>query len=91
MSILMADWGTPFIQVFLDTTGSASGATGMTLLMLVIATFACVGVLATNSRQLFAFSRDNGVPFSDTSSKVSSLQTFARLDNLTNISGLSHS
>ena len=54
----------PFIQVFYNTTGSVGGATGMTCLMLVIAIFACVAVMATNSRQLFAFARDKGVPFS---------------------------
>lgn len=36
----------------------------MTVLMLVIAIFACVAVMAAGSRQLFAFARDQGVPFS---------------------------
>ena len=71
MSVLTTPLGTPFIQVFVNTTGSVGGATALTVLMLVIAIFACVAVMATNSRQLFAFARDNGVPFSKTFSKVS--------------------
>jgi hypothetical protein len=71
MSVLLTPTGTPFIQVFLNTTGSVGGATGLTVLMLVIGTFACVAVMATNSRQLFAFARDNGVPFSHIFSKAS--------------------
>jgi choline transport protein len=73
MSVLTTPLGTPFIQVFVNTTGSVGGATALTVLMLVIAIFACVAVMATNSRQLFAFARDNGVPFSKTFSKVSRL------------------
>ncbi|KAF1837627.1 amino acid transporter [Decorospora gaudefroyi] len=71
MSVLMTPLGSQQIQVFLNTTGSKSGATGMTFIMLVIGVFACVAVMATNSRQLFAFARDNGVPFSKTFRKVS--------------------
>jgi choline transport protein len=73
MSVLTTPFGTPFIQVFVNTTGSVGGATALTVLMLVIAIFACVAVMATNSRQLFAFARDNGVPFSNTFSKVGRL------------------
>jgi hypothetical protein len=75
LSVLLTPTGTPFIQVFLNTTGSVGGATGLTVLMVVIGTFACVAVMATNSRQLFAFARDNGVPFSRIFSKVSSLKS----------------
>jgi hypothetical protein len=71
--ILTTPLGTPFIQVFLNTTGSVRGATGLTVLMLIIAIFACVAVMATNSRQLFAFARENGVPFSKIFSKASLL------------------
>jgi choline transport protein len=73
MSVLTTPLGTPFIQVFVNTTGSVGGATALTVLMLVIAIFACVAVMATNSRQLFAFARDNGVPFSKIFSKVGRL------------------
>lgn len=52
------------MQVFLNTTGSAAGASVLTSLMLIIGIFSCVAVVGTNSRQLFAFARDNSVPFS---------------------------
>ncbi|KAF2277833.1 amino acid transporter [Westerdykella ornata] len=71
MAVLTTPLGTPFIQVFLDTTKSVAGATVLTVMMLVIAIFACVAVMAANSRQLFAFARDKGVPFSSVFSKVS--------------------
>ncbi|KAF2241287.1 amino acid transporter [Trematosphaeria pertusa] len=71
MSVLMTPLGVPFIQVFVNTTGSVPGATVLTVLMLFISIFGCVAVMATNSRQLFAFARDKGVPFSDMFSQVS--------------------
>ncbi|KAF2203201.1 amino acid transporter [Delitschia confertaspora ATCC 74209] len=64
MSVLMTPFGVPFIQVFYNTTGSVAGSSIMALIMIIIAIFACVAVMATNSRQLFAFARDRGVPFS---------------------------
>ncbi|KAF2850851.1 amino acid transporter [Plenodomus tracheiphilus IPT5] len=70
MSILMTPTGVPVIQVFLNTTGTTAGASGLTSMLLIIGIFACVAVMATNSRQLFAFARDNGVPFSGFFSKV---------------------
>lgn len=70
-SVLTTPLGTAFMQVFLNATKSKAATTVLTVLMLTIATFACVAVMATNSRQLFAFARDNGVPFSKTFSKVS--------------------
>jgi amino acid transporter len=78
MSVLLTPLGSPHIQVFVNTTGSVAGATGLTCIMLIISIFACVAVMATNSRQLFAFARDNGVPFSKTFSQVSS-PTFAQI------------
>lgn len=74
MSVLLTPLGAQQVQVFLNTTSSAAGATGLTCIMLVIGVFACVAVMATNSRQLFAFARDNGVPFSSTFSKVSQMK-----------------
>jgi amino acid transporter len=71
LSVLMTPLGSPHIQVFVNATGSVAGATALTVLMLVISIFACVAVMATNSRQLFAFARDNGVPFSRIFSQVS--------------------
>lgn len=73
VSVLLTPLGSQQVQVFLNTTGSAAGATGLTCIMLVIGVFACVAVMATNSRQLFAFARDKGVPFSGIFSQVSQM------------------
>ncbi|ORY09606.1 amino acid permease-domain-containing protein [Clohesyomyces aquaticus] len=65
LAVLITPLGVPFMQVFLNATGSKGGATGLTCLMLIIGIFGCVAVLATASRQLFAFARDKGIPFSN--------------------------
>ncbi|KAK0861635.1 hypothetical protein LTR87_016882 [Friedmanniomyces endolithicus] len=61
----------PFIQVFYDATQSNTGATVMTLILLVMLTSACIREFATASRQLWSFARDQGVPFSAWLSHVS--------------------
>jgi choline transport protein len=53
----------PFIQVFATGTQSVAGATIMTAILIVLAVFCGITNIATASRQLFAFARDQGVPF----------------------------
>ncbi|KAK5680102.1 hypothetical protein LTR17_027574, partial [Elasticomyces elasticus] len=56
--------GYPFIQVFYTVTNSHVGTTLMTVIMnlpLIGSVIACV---ATSSRQIWSFARDEGVPFS---------------------------
>lgn len=60
----------PFIQVFYNAVGSKAGATSMTCVMIVMAACGVVNNIATSSRQLWAFARDRGVPFSDWFSAV---------------------
>ncbi|KAK4158689.1 amino acid transporter [Cladorrhinum sp. PSN259] len=72
MGVLSTPTGVPFIQVFYDTTGSVAGSTVMACIVIVIGIFATVAVIAASSRQLFAFARDNGTPFSTFFGKVSS-------------------
>ncbi|KAM7211553.1 amino acid transporter [Rhypophila decipiens] len=64
MGVLTTPTGVPFIQVFYDTTGSVAASSAMACIMIVIGIFATVAVIAASSRQLFAFARDNGTPFS---------------------------
>ena len=63
-AILASPTGQPFIQVFYNATGSKAGASAMTSIMIVMATFGCVTNIATSSRQIWAFARDRGLPFS---------------------------
>ncbi|KAF1844879.1 amino acid transporter [Cucurbitaria berberidis CBS 394.84] len=54
----------PFIQVFYNVTQSKAGTNAMTAILIVLAMFGCVTNIATSSRQIWAFARDNGLPFS---------------------------
>jgi choline transport protein len=49
--------GYPFIEVFRNATRSNKGATVMVSIVVVMITFATFGVLASASRQLWAFAR----------------------------------
>lgn len=55
--------GYPFIQIFYNSTGSLASTNAMTAIVIILNIFACVTVMAGSSRQLFAFARDEGVPF----------------------------
>lgn len=62
--------GYPFMEIFYQATGSINGTAGMTALIIVMTLSATVGVIASTSRMLWAFSRDNAMPFSQTLAKV---------------------
>ncbi|TLD39557.1 gb [Venturia nashicola] len=55
--------GFAFIEVFSRSTMSTAAATGMTSIMIVLSTLGCITNMASASRQLFSFARDNAVPF----------------------------
>ena len=54
-----------FIYVFPNATGSVAGATGLTAVILLSVIFIATSTYASTSRQLFAFARDDGMPFSN--------------------------
>ena len=62
--------GYPFIYVFQNATGSVAGATGLTVIILLLLVFITTSAYASTSRQLFAFARDNGMPFSNWLARV---------------------
>ncbi|KAL2004970.1 hypothetical protein VTN00DRAFT_2820 [Thermoascus crustaceus] len=62
--LLEIETGFPFIQVFLNATNSVGAATGMTVIIMILQFCAAISNVATTSRQLYAFARDNGLPFS---------------------------
>ena len=68
--ILDPSHGFPFIPVFVNATKSVAGTTGMTSIMLAMQACACISNVATTSRQMYAFARDGGLPFSSFLSKV---------------------
>jgi choline transport protein len=68
---LTSPTGFPFMEIFVQATDSTSAATGMTCVLLFMLIAAEIGVMATASRQLWSFARDNGVPGSKYISRVS--------------------
>lgn len=55
---------TPYLTVFQTATQSKSGATAMAAFVIVMTVAGNMTNVATSSRQLWAFSRDQGMPFS---------------------------
>jgi choline transport protein len=54
----------PFVQVFLNATKSKAGTSVMTAIVIVLTQCGCITNVAAASRQMFAFARDEGLPFS---------------------------
>ncbi|KAK5717330.1 hypothetical protein LTR15_009223 [Elasticomyces elasticus] len=63
--------GWPFLQLFYNTTKSYAGTDVMALLLILPLTGSVIACVATASRQIWAFARDNGVPFSSTIAHIS--------------------
>ena len=59
-SVLNSATGQPVVQVFYDATGSVAGTCVMVAVVLLVFLTACIGQVATASRQLWSFARDKG-------------------------------
>jgi amino acid transporter len=70
-SVLGTRFGQPWIQVVYNATGSLAGTSIMAAVVCVLLLFCCINQVTTTSRQLFAFARDKGLPFSSFMAKVS--------------------
>jgi len=62
--------GYAFLQVFISATGSARGAVALTTVMIVLIIMSVTNFMASTSRQVFAFARDDGLPFRSFVAKV---------------------
>ncbi|RAH61606.1 GABA permease [Aspergillus piperis CBS 112811] len=62
--------GVPVIQIFYDSTGSKVAACFLASMIAVIVIVAGNNILAEGSRCVYAFARDNGLPFSRFLAKV---------------------
>jgi choline transport protein len=69
--VLASPTGQPFIQVLLNITQSSKATMAMTFFVVFIFAVGVVNANTTSSRQLYAFSRDGGLPFSRWISYVS--------------------
>lgn len=59
-TVLNSPIGVPFIQVFLNATGSYAATNIMTVIIVVTLVSACFSEVATASRQIWSFARDKG-------------------------------
>ncbi|KAL1581783.1 hypothetical protein WHR41_09379 [Cladosporium halotolerans] len=69
-SVLNSPTGQPMIQVFYNATQSQAGTGVMVAVVIVVFVSACVGQVATASRQMWSFARDQGFPGSKFLEKV---------------------
>ncbi|QSZ30165.1 hypothetical protein DSL72_004685 [Monilinia vaccinii-corymbosi] len=60
----------PLLQIFYHATGSKAGAICLLMFPLVCLLFATISITTTSTRMIYAFARDNGLPFSRVFSKV---------------------
>lgn len=60
-SVLNSPTGQPVIQVFYNATQSIAGTSVMVAVVVVILISACIGQVATSSRQMWSFARDQGM------------------------------
>lgn len=82
----------PFIQLFFNATQSYGGTNTMTAIVIILLAACCTSEVATASRQLWSFARDEGLPFSAWLSKVRHISdTNASEMKLTNLFSLGHS
>ena len=70
--------GFPFVEIFAQAAGLGGGIT-MTCVIVVLGIFGTWALLATASRQMWAFARDNGLPASRHLSRVGRFSNVAHL------------
>lgn len=63
-SVINSPTGVPVLQAVYNATGSLAGTTAMGTLLVILTFFASVSATASSSRQIWAFARDKGLPFS---------------------------
>lgn len=74
-AILSTSFGLPWIQVLFNATGSTAGTSVMVAVVCALLLLCLINSSMTTSRQLFAFARDQGLPFSDWLGYVSPFAT----------------
>jgi len=70
--ILQTPTYSPLVQVFFNTTNSYAGSNVMTAIIIITLVASAISTIATCSRQLWAFARDKGLPFSSVLAHVRS-------------------
>ncbi|RMY95621.1 hypothetical protein D0864_05304 [Hortaea werneckii] len=65
----------PYVDVFLAATNSKGGTIALVSIIAALNICANLSVVAAGSRQTWAFARDNGLPFSSTLRKITTIGT----------------
>ncbi|EMF13409.1 amino acid transporter [Sphaerulina musiva SO2202] len=68
--VLSSPTGFPFIQMFYNATRSLAATNAMSGIIIFMDAFSAVTIMASASRQMYAFARDQGTPYSDWLSRV---------------------
>lgn len=63
-TVLSPPSGFAFVSAFHNATGSNAATTGLSCIIVILEVCSAISILATASRQMFAFARDNALPFS---------------------------
>ncbi|RYN49801.1 hypothetical protein AA0114_g6341 [Alternaria tenuissima] len=63
--------GVPVIEIIFNSTGNVAGTSTLASMIAIIATVCANSLMAEGSRAVYAFARDNGLPFSNVLSKIS--------------------
>lgn len=69
-SVIDTPTGYPFIQIFFDTTENYTATNAMVSILIVSLIASTITEIATASRQVWSFARDQGLPFSGLLSSV---------------------
>ena len=69
-SVLASSTGFPIIQMLYNATGNVPATNFLIALIIIALTSSVIAEISTSSRQLWAFARDNGVPFSRAFARV---------------------
>ncbi|KAI5362562.1 Putative amino acid/polyamine transporter I [Septoria linicola] len=69
--VMKTPTGFPFIQMFYNSTQSLAATNAMTAIIVFMDAFSAVTIMASASRQMYAFARDQGTPYSAWLSRVS--------------------
>lgn len=80
--ILDTKTGQPFIQMFYNITQSHAGTSVMASILIIVSVFGCVANVAAASRQIWAFARDKGMPFSGWLAHVSEVHRLPLVEML---------
>ncbi|KAF1838196.1 GABA permease [Decorospora gaudefroyi] len=67
--------GVPVIEILYNSTGNVAGTCTLASMIAIIATVCANSLMAEESRAVYAFARDNGLPFSDVLRRVSSARS----------------